>query len=501
MTEEKVWYVYYKNQTYGPYPRYEIIKLLKDGILKYSDYIFREGFKDWEYIYNVPEFDRRLLNPGGNQPIIEHPKDPVPEASKVSSLDKTTGEELWFVHDGTNKTGPFKTSYIKEGLEKKTLFWTYYVWREGFKDWVQIKECKEFDRRVNPRGLSPETHGIVKDFNVIKQKSVVKIPDSRAIDKLSEEERMMLEKDIYKYSVSDINQEELRDKYPVKAILFLIFIILLLFGSINSYPLIVKHFREKRALTSYEQAIELIKEGKEAEGHTLMFDLIEIFPNTRAKRKAESFFITREPIIKASLSDEARRVKRLIQNFVSRYSMLPMNALDINYVPPFYLTYFGEMFYKQNKEGKIEVMAVGKRNPVKEFVFIIDINDEEKEITLVEDELETKSLDYLQLRYKGQRTPVTPILKPRLIENKEVVKEEVKEEKKETDELEPQKEETNELAPVKREVLQRPIDDMGEYYEEGYYDETDELDNTEPEYDEKDYNNTEGEEVNEEYYE
>ena len=53
MNEGRIWYVNINRQTYGPYSRDEIISMLKTETVKYSDYIFRDGFKNWDYIYNI----------------------------------------------------------------------------------------------------------------------------------------------------------------------------------------------------------------------------------------------------------------------------------------------------------------------------------------------------------------------------------------------------------------------------------------------------------------
>lgn len=410
MSKEKVWYVYYKNETYGPYETSKIISLLKEGALRYSDYIFKDGFKDWEYIYNIPDFDRRLLNPGGSQPVIEAPKDKVPDPSKIESLDKKTGEELWFIHDGTSQTGPFTTSHVKEGLEKKKLFWTYYIWREGFKDWVQIKECKEFDRRRNVRNEVPKNLKITKNISELKEKSAVKIPDSKVKNNLSEEEKLILQQNSYKYDLEDLDQEELKDKYPYKSIAYVVIFALIIFGAISSYPLVLKYYKEKKASEKYEMAVKEINQGNEEIGYKELFNVIDMYPYSKTKIKAESFLMTREPVIKSCIADEAREINSLISGFVKRYGVLPMNAIDINYKAPFCLKNFGDFYYKQNINSTIEAFAIGKKVPVAGYMFSIKNNSLEEERNIDLDNLDYISSSYIKLRYKGKRTKVKPVL-------------------------------------------------------------------------------------------
>jgi hypothetical protein len=422
MSKERVWYVYYKNETYGPYETSKIIALLKEGALRYSDYIFKEGFKDWEYIYNVPDFDRRLLNPGGSQPVIETPQDKVPDPSKIKSLDKKTGEELWFIHDGTSQTGPFTTSHVKEGLEKKKLFWTYYIWREGFKDWVQIKECKEFDRRRNVRSQVPKNIKITKNIDELKEKSAVKLPDSKVNNNLSEEDKLILQQNSYKYDLEDLDQEELKDKYPYKSIIYVFVFTLFVFGAISSYPLILKYYKEKKASEKYEMAVKEINQGNEEIGYKELFNVIDMYPYSKTKIKAESFLMTREPIIKSCIADEAREINSLINGFVKRYGVLPMNAVDINYSAPFCLKNFGEFYYKQNIDGTIEVFAIGNKIPISGYMFSVKNNSLEEERFIDLNNLEYISSSYIKLRYKGKRTKVKPVIKFQAKEKKPLKK-------------------------------------------------------------------------------
>ena len=281
MTENRVWYVNTNRKTFGPYTKDEVIQMLKNSTLKFNDYVFKEGYNDWDFLYNVADFDRRLIMADGGQPLVEAPKEEVPVEASAATPE---GEDLWFVHDGEHQMGPYNANYIKEALNNKTIFWTYYVWRDGFENWVQIKECKEFDRRKVPRGQAPVNAGITTDFTEIKKQAVPTIDQNRDmygnIDQPASSQ----------YGLTEDDQEELKGKYPVKAIVLLIVISTVLFGAVRMYPRIIHNtkvkMRENKATAMYDDAQNLIKQNKFDQAYEMLFDLNDMYPDTKASRKS-----------------------------------------------------------------------------------------------------------------------------------------------------------------------------------------------------------------------
>lgn len=435
MTDAKIWYLNSNGQTYGPYTGDEVISMLKDKTVQFSDYVFKEGFQGWEYIYNVSDFDRRILFPGGDQPLVQLPKESVPaEQSPVKEESIKDGEDLWFVHYGENQLGPYSSSYIKEGLNNKTIFWTYYVWRDGFENWVQIKNCKEFDRRTKARGESPIGLGITTDYEQIREQAVNAIPKTDYGD--------ISHPSNFQYGVSELEQEELKGKYPVKAIIALILIAASLFGIVKFYPLLVIRAREKKAMKMYEQGVTFVEDKKYEQGFNLLADLSDMYPNTKAARKDENYLRSKEPMIKAQKADEGRKIRKSIEEYVKTYGMLPINAVDISYAPSFWMKYFGEVYYKKDTLGKVAIMVKGTRMPVEGYVFTIDGNNGEQENDLTPAEFESKAQSFIKLVYTGARTNIKPLVVPQMAKRDTIVieidskgepikKEKVKEVKKE----------------------------------------------------------------------
>ena len=410
MAEKKTWYINSKSQTYGPYDNEEVFGLIREGIIEYSDYIFKEGFKGWEYLYNVPDFDRRLLNPGGGQPIVEIPKEAVSvDSVDVKQAESKDGEELWYVHDGESQIGPYTSNYIKEALDKKTVFWTYYVWRDGFDNWVQIKDCKEFDRRTKPRGDSPVGLDITTDYKEIKEKAVKLIPQAEG-----ELYKATSNPANFQYGVSNLEQEELKGKYPVKAITILFLVAAALFGIIRAYPWLMLSIRENRAMNMYEKAVGLVEQKKYEEGFNLLTNLVETYPTTRAVRREKNYIRSKEPSIKSYLADEGRNIKKQIDEYIRIYGVLPVNSIDINYMPSFWMKDFGEIYYTKDMFGRTSVMVRGVRFPVDAYVFSSDSNKRETENDLTQQEFLGKSRNYTKLVYTGTRSNVRPVVVPRI---------------------------------------------------------------------------------------
>ncbi|MCX6111795.1 MAG: DUF4339 domain-containing protein, partial [Proteobacteria bacterium] len=408
MAENKIWYLNTNNQTYGPYTRDEVISMLKDNSVKFSDYIFKEGFNGWEYIYNVKDFDRRLLFPGGDQPLVEVPKAATPvEQVETAKVQIKEGEDLWYVHDGENQLGPYTSSYIKEALNDKTLFWTYYIWREGFDNWVQIKNCREFDRRTKSRGESPVGLDITTDFNEIKEQAVNTIPKAEYGD--------VSQPANFQYGVSELEQEELKGRYPVKAIVSLIAITLVLFGVVRLYPWFIIRAKENKAMKMYDQGVAFIEQEKYSQGFNLLSDLSDMYPSTKAARKEQNYIRSKEPVIKAQLADEGRKVKKSIEEYVKKYGLLPANAIDISYIQPFWMKYFGEIYYKKDQSGKISVIVRGNKSPVDGYVFTLETSNNEMESDLTQAEFDSRVQGFIKLIHTGTRTNIKPVEMPQLL--------------------------------------------------------------------------------------
>ena len=468
MSETRIWYINVNSQTYGPYSRDEIISMLKTETIKYSDYIFREGFKNWDYLYNIPEFDRRIINPGGDQPVVHAPAEEVPQEVVASQQPQT--EELWYVHDGEHQNGPYTASYIKEALDNKTVFWTYYVWKEGFDNWVQIKQCKEFDRRKMPRGQTPDSVDITTDYNEIQKGAVSSLPKKEDDPKIYGAAQ---EPSSFQYRISDLDQEELRGKYPIKGILILLTVVAVLFGVVRAYPWMSQRAREKKAMNIYELGVNLIdKQNKPEDGFVKLFDLMDMYPNSIADRKNENYIRSKEPMIKAQLADEARKIKNLIDTFYKKYGVLPANALDIAYVPPFWLKFFGEAYFKRVAVKKVEVMVKGTRLPVESYVFITDSDNKELEQDVKEDEFASKTRQYIRLAYTGAKSLVKPLELPKILNSTVLSPEKQKEAKEQAaailrkEQAQKKKETTVKKTTKKVQEDRVPLDDEQPSFEE-----------------------------------
>jgi hypothetical protein len=448
MTENRIWYVNSNRKTFGPYTKDEVIQMLKSGSLKFNDYLFKEGYGDWDFIYNVAEFDRRLIMPDGGQPLVEAPKAEVPIEESDAAPE---GQDLWFVHDGEHQMGPYTSSYIKESLNNKTIFWTYYVWRDGFENWVQIKECKEFERRTRPRGQAPANVDITTNFEEIKKQAMP------TIDQNKEMYGTVDQQSSYQYGLTEEDQEELKGKYPVKAIISLIVISILLFTAVRMYPKIMQNtrlkMRESNAESIYDKAQDLLKQNKLDEAYNKFYDLSDMYPDTKASRKSENELRSKEPAIKSQVADETRRIKNLMDAYTKKYGIMPSNAVDIAYVPPFYMKYFADTYFKRDANGKIAIMTKGTKVPVQEYVFLVDGNSKEIDREdLKPEEFALNVQMYIKLSYAGKRTVVKPLDIPQIVkQDLGTVEKKAYPAPKENKSKEPVKKPVNKIFPPKEE--------------------------------------------------
>jgi len=436
----RIWFVYADSQTYGPYTAEEIMSMLIDNTLKYSDYAFREGFANWEFIRNIPDFDRRLINPGGNQPKVTVPR--IEEAPIVQAKDLSEEiQDSWFVHDGKKQEGPFTTEYIKDGINNKTIFWTYYVWKKGMENWTEVRQCKEFDRRKTPREEKVPTT-LDTDINLL-EKTASKHEDDLFNISNEKESKLSLEEDqTYKYQneiegkIEVFDKDDIKGSFPLRSILTILILVLLLFATISLYPKFMDFLKERQARKLFVKAVEFIELKNYEEGFETLFNIIDLYPETDTKRKVQNYLRSKEPLIKASLQDEAKRVKTLIFLFYNKYNILPANAIDISYVPDFWLKYFAEIYYRSDTNNKILINVYGNKRPVEGYLYSINADDTILESEIKINDFQSKIQGFIKLEYTGLKTPVTPKLiepvkqiKPILPVKKPEIKQEVYSEK------------------------------------------------------------------------
>ena len=132
--------------------------------------------------------------------------------------------------------------------------------------------------------------------------------------------------------------------------------------------------------------------------------------------RAQNELRGKEPAIKSQIADESRRIKGLMDAYTKKYGIMPSNAMDVNYIPPFYLKYFAETYYKRDTNGKLALMTKGIKLPVQQYVFFVDGNGKETERDdLKAEEFALEVQSYIKLSYTGKRSVVKPIDIPQII--------------------------------------------------------------------------------------
>jgi hypothetical protein len=187
-----------------------------------------------------------------------------------------------------------------------------------------------------------------------------------------------------------------------------------LFGIVRAYPWLMMSIRENRAMNMYGKAVTLVEQKKFEEGFLLLNDLVESYPTTKAARRQQNYIRSKEPSIKAYLADEARNIKKQLDEYLRIYGVLPANAIDINYIPSFWVKDFGEIYYRKDLMGKANVIMRGTRFPVDSYIFSLDVNNRESESDLTQQEFLVRSRGYVKLAYTGTRSNVRPVIVPRM---------------------------------------------------------------------------------------
>ena len=81
-----------------------------------------------------------------------------------------------------------------------------------------------------------------------------------------------------------------------------------------------------------------------------------------------------------------------------RYGVPPANAVDIGYIPDFFVRYFAKVYYKETG-----VILFGRKAPINHYVFTIENGVEEESVKILE-ELDLGKRLYVLMLYSGEKS-------------------------------------------------------------------------------------------------
>lgn len=127
----RIYHINVGKKQLGPYTKGELEGFLKNNKINETTYVFREGMNKWEYIRELPEFDKR-------QKSVAPP--PPPQDSEIPE----GSIKDWIVFDKGTKYGPYSFLEIKALVEQKRLRRSAPLWKKGMKDWVKMLDHPDF---------------------------------------------------------------------------------------------------------------------------------------------------------------------------------------------------------------------------------------------------------------------------------------------------------------------------------------------------------------------
>lgn len=97
-SHEKVWFYYAQEKQVGPLDLPALLEAISDGTVSPTDYVYKEGFSDWQLLQDVPE----LSSPGVSRKTVST-RDSVSSSEKVKrNGDRLPIHELVVAHNGSH---------------------------------------------------------------------------------------------------------------------------------------------------------------------------------------------------------------------------------------------------------------------------------------------------------------------------------------------------------------------------------------------------------------
>lgn len=114
------------------------------GELSWIQFIWKEGFKEWLRICDVPEF--QAAAPAA--PKAKPGKMPPP-------TPKVAVAKEWFLFQNDSQTGPFSLDEIKGMLQVGRADADTFAWKDGMNDWEKLANLTVFGKSV-PAKKAPQ---------------------------------------------------------------------------------------------------------------------------------------------------------------------------------------------------------------------------------------------------------------------------------------------------------------------------------------------------------
>jgi hypothetical protein len=133
------WYILDAGRATGPFQCEEIQERLKSGQLRTTDLLFLEGDKIWRPLSQFSEFVSESAQTQ-NESVLENNTFVSPSQNQWVLL-KIKGDEAEPQYE---QEGPYSTAQITQWIHSGTLKFSDYIWRSGFSNWRQIRNCTEF---------------------------------------------------------------------------------------------------------------------------------------------------------------------------------------------------------------------------------------------------------------------------------------------------------------------------------------------------------------------
>jgi hypothetical protein len=128
---ERKYFLAVKKRIYGPFTEEQVREALYEGLVTYRNYIWREDFKIWHTVGDLPEFTNRFED--------------TPPPIDLKKYEKTvTSEKEWIVFDRGKVKGPYSLDELYDLINVKVLRRSTPAYRKGMQDWQLFIFLDEF---------------------------------------------------------------------------------------------------------------------------------------------------------------------------------------------------------------------------------------------------------------------------------------------------------------------------------------------------------------------
>jgi hypothetical protein len=149
------WFTVVENTLIGPLSSQDVVNRLKGAELNLSSFLWKEGMKDWQRIFQIKEFHCLFATqPDGNwlQKIQASKKQPATPPPVPAQKEEP---RIWYVYMNDTQYGPFAGVELVGLIASGRVHAQTFLWKKGMADWQQAMQIQEWSSNFSGSQSQP----------------------------------------------------------------------------------------------------------------------------------------------------------------------------------------------------------------------------------------------------------------------------------------------------------------------------------------------------------